>query len=110
MFFKDKNSNMTTSTKHMYAYARPTIYMGVGGWRVVTYMHVNNQQICRSFSKIFRFVIFFKHFMLTMLNSCKNIDHAIDVKKEKEKEKKKLNTQIIIVGSGRNLISFDIEM
>lgn len=31
-------------------------------------------------------------------------------KKEKEKEKKKLNTQIIIVGSGRNLISFDIEM
>lgn len=48
--------------------------------------------------------------MLTMLNSCKNIDHAIDVKKEKEKEKKKLNTQIIIVGSGRNLISFDIEM
>lgn len=46
--------------------------------------------------------------MLTMLNSCKNIDHAIDV--EKRKEKKKLNTQIIIVGSGRNLISFDIEM
>lgn len=101
---------MTTITKHMYAYARPTIYIGVGEWRVVTYMHVNNQQICRSFSKIFRFVIFCKHFMLTMLNSCKNIDHAIDVKKEKEKEKKKLNTQIIIVGSGRNLISFDIEM
>lgn len=107
MFLKNKNSDMTTSTKHMYAYARPTIYIGVGEWRVVTYMY-NNQQICRSFSKIFRFVILFKHYRLTMLNSCKNIDHAIDVKKRKEK--KKLNTQIIIVGSGRNLISFDIEM
>lgn len=47
----------------------------------------NNQQICRSFSKIFRFVILFKHYRLTMLNSCKNIDHAIDVKKEKKRKK-----------------------
>lgn len=40
--------------------------------------------------------------------ACKNIYQGIDIKKKKER--KKLNIKLIIVSSGNNFFSFQIEM